>query len=75
MYYIFSKSNCPNCVKAKRLLDNYEIPYKVVDIEQDDEARNTLNTKGLRSVPQVFDDDILVGGYDKLFDKLVEEYQ
>ena len=74
MYYIFSKQNCPNCVKAKRLLDTYEIEYKVVDIEQDYEARNTLNALFLRSVPQVFEDAVLIGGYEKLFEKLVSEY-
>ena len=74
MYYIFSKQNCPNCVKAKRLLDTYQIEYEVVDIEQNVEAREQLASLGLRSVPQVFDKTILIGGYEKLFEKLVDEY-
>jgi len=40
MITIYSKDGCPNCVRAKTLLEQHEIEYKEVRIDQDDDARN-----------------------------------
>ena len=61
---IYSKSNCPNCVTAKRLLDSKGIGYLSHDVEN-----NTLAAYGLRhrqpnvrQMPAIFINDQFVGG-------------
>ena len=72
---VWSKTNCPYCDRAKNLLKVKGIEYeeRVIGIgwtkEQLLEAAPTA-----RTVPQVFIDGLLVGGYDDLkakFDKEV----
>jgi glutaredoxin len=68
MLKVFSKSNCPYCDKAKHLLESNNIPFEVVDIEQDPAQREWLIGQGHRSVPQIYKgEDIFVeGGYQGL---------
>ena len=68
MITVYSKNVCPFCDQAKALLNSKNIEYKIVNIEEDAEGRNFLMTQGLRSVPQVFEDGELIGGFDKLKD-------
>lgn len=70
---IYSKQNCPNCEKAKRLLNSYSIGYEEVRADLDQSAQDFLVSKGLRGVPQVFVGDVLIGGYEKLFEYLMNE--
>lgn len=63
---IYSKTQCPYCVMAKQLLESKNISYKEFNIETNTEARDFVVGKGLRSVPQIFEGDTLIGGYDKL---------
>jgi glutaredoxin len=67
MLTIYSKNNCPNCVRAKSLLESRGVAYTEVNIETDPDARQMLLDKGLRSVPQIFHDyELLPGGFDGL---------
>lgn len=66
MYTVYSKPNCPYCVKAKTLLDIKELEYQVIDVMQDAEAMNLMRTNGFRSVPQIYEDDKHIGGFDAL---------
>lgn len=54
MLKVYSKPNCPNCVKAKALLDEADIPYEVVDISTNETERQFLIAEGHRSVPQIY---------------------
>lgn len=54
MITVYSKTNCPHCESAKRLLDSHGISYRVINIEQDTEAREFLQKSGHRSVPQIY---------------------
>lgn len=62
MIIVYSKSNCPNCVTVKNLLDRNKIIYEVKDVMYP-EVRNELLTKNpnARMMPQVFDGDKLIG--------------
>ena len=64
---VYSKPNCPYCVKAKRLLDQMELPFteRVVGV---DATREQLleAAPNARTVPQIIIDDKLIGGYDQL---------
>ena len=60
---IYSKSNCPNCVTAKRLLDTKGIGYSEIDCD------NPYEFDGLREkhpevkqLPQIFIQGQRVGG-------------
>ena len=66
MIKIYTRTVCPYCDQAKALLDSKGINYEAVNIEDDADARNFLVTQGLRSVPQIYEQDVLIGGFDKL---------
>lgn len=66
MITMYTRSVCPYCDQAKALLTSKNIEYKAVNIEEDIDARNFLVAQGLRSVPQIYEQDTLIGGFDKL---------
>jgi glutaredoxin len=59
---IYSKSQCPNCVRAKNLLSNKGVRFVEIDIEADDEAKVFLVDQGFRSVPQINVDGVFLEG-------------
>jgi glutaredoxin len=67
MITLYSKSNCSFCDRAKALLESKDIPFKTVTMEENPDAREYLMDQGLRSVPQLFNDGVLMaGGYQGL---------
>ena len=79
MITVYSKTECPNCLHAKNLLERKGIAFAEINIESDDKARAFLIGQGFRSVPQIFiDGEVVTGGYQWLakqpqeyFDKLI----
>jgi len=69
---IYSKPSCPNCVKAKKLLDDRAVPYRSVELGseiQPQELFELFESKGLpqpRTAPQIFLQGQYIGGYDQL---------
>ena len=64
---IWSKYNCPYCDKAKNLLQLKEIAYEERKIGDGYTREDLLEAvPGARTVPQVFLDGQLVGGYTDL---------
>lgn len=58
---------CPYCVAAKRLLKRDGIDFAEVDLTHDHDKRMKLaRDTGWRTVPMIFIDDELVGGYQEL---------
>lgn len=76
MYTVYSKPNCKFCTQAKQLLEAKGLPYQefILDVGQVKEDGKTYVTveqlKQLvptaRTVPQIFLDDTLIGGFDAL---------
>ncbi len=61
---VYSKVPCPYCVQVERLLQAREIPYEKIDLTGDVAAISELSAKtGMFTLPQVFVDGMLVGGY------------
>lgn len=54
MLTVFSKNNCPNCVKLKNQLNSWNVQYEEVNIEQDINARNFVVEQGHRMVPVLY---------------------
>ena len=60
--------NCPYCVKAKALLSSRGVSFETVMIDDwSDEAWDQFVKKsGMKTVPQIYVDEQLVGGYTQL---------
>ncbi|MHA2309812.1 MAG: glutaredoxin domain-containing protein [Candidatus Heimdallarchaeaceae archaeon] len=77
---MYATSWCGDCKRSKKFLDGKNIPYKIIDIDEDEEGRRItveLN-KGKAKVPTIiFDDDsILVEPSNKeLAEKLGIEWK
>jgi glutaredoxin len=64
---VWSKPNCPNCVKAKTLLEIGGIDYTENKIGVDYTKEQLLKVVPLaRSVPQIFLNGEYIGGYEEL---------
>ncbi len=64
---IYSKKQCPFCVRAKALLDRKGIAYEEIDAEHDDALRAWLvEATGQRTVPQIFVGDRSLGGFSDI---------
>lgn len=60
---IYTKTNCPNCVAAKHILQVRGIQYTEVDIETGDRFANFVaNYPDAKQMPQIFIGDQRVGG-------------
>lgn len=72
-WVILSKTKCPWCVKAEAILHEESIPYSKFDIDEYPDLKQFLLASGLLTVPQVFKNGILIGGYDDLFAHLTDK--
>lgn len=65
---IYTMKVCPYCVKAKALLQERGIAFEEIFLaEEDDNAWEVLYQKSpMRTVPQIFVNDQLLGGYTDL---------
>lgn len=64
---IYSKTYCPFCVRAKHLFDNKGVSYEEIMVDSDPNLFVELKQKtGMMTVPQIFIDDQLIGGYTEL---------
>tara|TARA_Y100001970_G_scaffold294330_1_gene450695 strand:+ start:22765 stop:23019 length:255 start_codon:yes stop_codon:yes gene_type:complete len=65
---IYTWQSCPFCNRAKSLLNKKNINFIEYKIDGDDEAREKMTTRanGRRSLPQIFINDIGIGGCDDL---------
>lgn len=72
-YQVFSKSYCPFCIKAKKLLDSIAPGYKAIELDEDSngsEIQSYLAQKtGQRTVPNIFIRQQHIGGCDDLHSK------
>ena len=65
---IFTTRFCPYCTRAKELLNKRGLQFQENMFEMDDEAQWDALTKrsGMQTVPQIFADGRLIGGYSEL---------
>ena len=65
---IYSSEHCPYCVRAKKLLESRSVTYTEVRIDLDPEQRDIMiERSGRRTVPQIFINNLHVGGCDDLY--------
>jgi|TARA_B100001094_G_scaffold313903_1_gene352186 glutaredoxin len=68
MIKVYTSHSCFYCTRAKNYLDNLDIDYETLNIQEDSTARDFFMKSGFRTVPQIFVDDQLLceGGSDGL---------
>ena len=67
MVKIYSTSWCPSCVFAKRLLEEQNIPFEEINIEELGMSREDLGElTGGMTVPQIVINNQSIGGYEDL---------
>ena len=66
---IYTWQYCPFCIKAKTLLNKKNIQFTEYKIDGDEAAREemSLRASGRRSLPQIFINDVGIGGCDDLY--------
>jgi glutaredoxin 3 len=68
---VWSKDSCPFCVQAKALLESKGIEYEERNVSQNWTREQLLEAvPTARTVPQIFLDEELVGGFTELRKKL-----
>lgn len=55
---IYTKNHCQFCVRLKNWFNDQEIEFEEINIEESPEARDFIIDQGLKTVPQVFIDDV-----------------
>jgi len=64
---VYSKTYCPFCVRAKKLLESKGVSFEEIMVDDQPELFNELKKKsGMMTVPQIFINDQLIGGYTEL---------
>lgn len=64
---VWSKDNCPFCDQAKNLLKMKGIEFEERNVTKDWTKEQLLEAvPGARTVPQIFLDETLIGGFDQL---------
>jgi len=65
---IYTTAYCPFCVQAKRLLNNKNISYEEIAVDNDPQKRAEMMQKSQRTtVPQIFNNDQHVGDCTEIF--------
>lgn len=68
---IYSKSNCSYCVMAKNYFESKGIDYTLYDAEDIGIFKQLLvRNPAARTMPQIFINDELIGGYTDLLEWL-----
>ncbi len=65
---VYITSYCPFCVRAKSLLRSKGVAFTEIDVTDDDAQRERMVelSGGRRTVPEIFVNGRIVGGYDEL---------
>ncbi len=66
-FLIFTKYRCSYCDRAKTLIEQKGYEYESINIEEDNNIELLLEkNKYARTMPQIFINDKLIGGYTDL---------
>ena len=65
-FVIFSKEDCDYCILAKQLLLDKEIGFAEFVLPDCEEILAFMKYSNLKTVPQVFVNGMIIGGYKEL---------
>ena len=65
---VYSKDNCIWCDRAKNLLNSVNFEFDEIDLSNDEERKEFYKRvgEGVSTVPQIYIDNIRIGGYPNL---------
>ncbi len=65
---VYGTGGCPYCIRARSLLDGKGVRYNEIRVDKERGARIDMEKRanGRSSVPQIFIDDVHIGGYDDM---------
>jgi len=63
---VYTSEYCPFCHAAVEFLKRKGIPFEEIDVSDDEKKAELKARTGWRTVPQIFIDDELIGGYQEL---------
>jgi glutaredoxin 3 len=65
---VYTTAYCPYCTRAKALLKSKGVTFEEIDVSADDALREKMIelSGGRRTVPEIFINGKIVGGYDEL---------
>jgi len=65
---IYTKTDCPYCVEAKKWLKSHNYSYVEILLDNNEERQQFYVSNNIRSrmVPQIFFNGVLIGGYSDL---------
>ncbi|PZR17408.1 MAG: glutaredoxin 3 [Archangium gephyra] len=64
---VYTKDACPYCRMAERFLEEKQIPFKNIDVTDDQAMRDQIEAlSGQRTVPQIFVGGESIGGYSDM---------
>ncbi len=64
---VYTKESCPYCVRAKQLLNAKGLKFEEINLEGKEQELADLKARtGWKTVPQIFIDDKLIGGFSEL---------
>lgn len=68
MVKVYTKDYCGFCTAAKNLLRERGIPFQEIKLDASDDAtwKALVAKSGMRTVPQIFHGESLIGGFDQL---------
>ena len=70
---IYSKSNCSYCVMAMNFFESKNVDYEVYSTDDPNIFDEMMKRNPYaRTLPQIFIDDDLIGGYTDLIEKYTE---
>ena len=70
---IYSKSNCSYCVMAMNFFESKKVDYEVYSTDDPNIFDEMMKRNPYaRTLPQIFIDDELIGGYTDLIEKYTE---
>jgi len=74
---IWSKPNCPFCVRAKHEFTKrgYEYSEKIIGTNGWTREHLLEKVPNARTVPQIFIDDLYIGGYTELVDYFDQRFK
>ena len=77
MIKVYTSHSCFYCTRAKNYLDNLDIKYETLNIQEDSQAHDFFVKSGYRTVPQIFVNDTLLcsGGSDGLVQMSKQDIQ
>jgi glutaredoxin 3 len=67
---IYTWRTCPFCIRVKSLLTRKGVEFTEYSVDGDEAARDKMadRANGRRSVPQIFINDLHIGGCDDIHD-------